>query len=100
MKSLPAPPRRTSRWRVLLLLGSQSPQRMSLPAPPDRRSEPWWPRISSLDEPPAFVRLELSRTFHRTPVTAGQPLWVALAPPPLVWRALPPPPRTPPGGAR
>src|SRR3954451_5017918 len=73
---------------------------MSLPAPPDRWSEPWWPRISSLDEPPAFVRLELSRTFHRTPVTAGQPLWLTLAPPPLVWRPLPAPHCTPEGMSR
>src|SRR3954466_6806900 len=89
MKASPAPPVRTSRWRVLLLLGSQSPQRTSLPAPPSIVSEPWWPSSSSLSGPPAIVRPLLSSTFAKTPVIRGQPVCGTFAPPPTVWR--PPP---------
>ena len=75
----------------LLFDGSQSPQRMSLPAPPTRWSEPWWPSSSSLASPPVLSWSLLSRTFQSTPVTAGQPACVTFAPPPEVWRPLPGP---------
>ena len=68
---------------------------MSLPAPPKRRSEPWWPSSSSLSGPPTFLCPPLSSTFHRIPVTAGQPLCGTLSPPPLVLRPLPGPHCTP-----
>src|SRR3954453_4153595 len=68
---------------------------MSLPACPITVSEPWWPSSSSLSGPPVLLGLRvsappvllwlaLSSTFHRIPLTAGQPLWLTFSPPPAV----------------
>src|SRR4051812_35582461 len=51
-------------------------------------SLPWCPSSSSLRTPPTNRWLP-SRTFQKTPLIAGQPSWLALSPPPAVWRFLP-----------
>src|SRR5918999_5272028 len=88
MKSVPSPPSMTSFWVAGWPAGSQSPQRMSLAAPPRSVSEPWRPSSSSERLVPAYVTPP-PLAFLKTPSTVGQYRCPAqsLQPPPGAWLA-------------